>query len=442
MNALLIPRFATVQGSVRLPGSKSIANRVLLLSALTRQRTRIQNLPLADDILVLLRNLLDLGFPIEDDQARHLDFNQVLQAVTRRQDLWLKGDPDRFDCQRPITLQLDNAGTALRPLVAVLATRRGSYIIDGNEQMRRRPIQDLVTALQRLGCQIEATAGCPPVRLEARGLKGGKIEMSGQVSSQFISAMLMAAPFMQEGLTIRLPADPVSKPYIDLSISLLRQFDAAVKRDGWRSFQVQAAPLRAPECITVEGDATAATYFLAAGALPGSGPVRIEGLGSASIQGDIAFCDLLQRMGAAVNLEAGSITIEGPPAGTRLRALDVDMNAMPDAAMTLAVLALFADGESHIRNIANLRVKESERIQGLRIELEKLGARVIEEPDALHISPPMTLRPASIETYKDHRMAMAFALAAYGTDVTILDPGCVSKTYTAFFDDFLPLCRS
>ncbi|MCB1175845.1 MAG: hypothetical protein KDK39_19880, partial [Leptospiraceae bacterium] len=167
MKSLLIPQFAAVQGSVRLPGSKSIANRVLLLSALTRQRTQIQNLPLADDILVLLRNLLDLSFPIEDDQAKRLDFNQVQQAVTRRQDLWLNGDPDRFDCQRSMTLQLDNAGTALRPLVAVLATRRGSYIIDGNEQMRRRPIQDLVTALQRLGCQIEATAGCPPVRLEA-----------------------------------------------------------------------------------------------------------------------------------------------------------------------------------------------------------------------------------------------------------------------------------
>lgn len=424
---LFIPRIERFQGQCRLPGSKSIANRALLLAALARGQTRLHNLPAADDIEVLVEALPHLGVTLQFDAAAGAALVDGLGGAPQAPEA---------------TLNLENAGTALRPLVAILAAAHGDYLIDGNEQMRRRPIRDLVFALAKLGVDIDCAAGGgPPVRVQARGLPGGRVSLSGEVSSQFVSAMLLAAPLAQAPLEILLPAEPVSKPYIDLTIQMMAEFGVSVWRDGYRRFQVEAPQsYRSPGDYAIEGDASAATYFLAAGALPGSGPVRVLGLGRESAQGDAGFLQLLSQMGARVDSGPDFLESRGSEQGS-LRALDVDMNAMPDAAMTLAVLALFARGETRIRNIANLRVKESERIHGLRRELEKLGATVREFPDALFIAPPPTLHAARIETYRDHRMAMAFALAAAGVDLTILDPGCVAKTYRRFFDDFLPLAR-
>lgn len=430
MEELKLSRYSTVRGTVRLPGSKSIANRALLLSALARGSTRLWNLPEAEDIAALRAALPQLGVALESHEEQG------------REVLTVQGCNGPFPAPAA-HLNLENAGTALRPLVAALAASRGDYVIDGNEQMRRRPIRDLTDGLMRLGVDVApAENGCPPVRLVARGLPGGETELSGTVSSQFVSALLMAAPLARSPIRLRLPEEPVSKPYIDLTIAMMAEFGASVTMDGYRSYYVEAPQTYvSPGEYSVEGDATAATYFLGAGALPGSGPVRVLGLGGKSRQGDLGFIEILRRLGASVAVGDDWLEARGPAAGTRLNAIDVDMNDMPDAAMTLAVLALFAQGTTRIRNIANLRVKESERIRGLRLELEKLGAQVEEGADYLYITAPDSLRPAAIETYRDHRMAMAFALAAYGVDLTILDPACVGKTYVRFFDDFLPLTQ-
>ncbi|MBX7058166.1 MAG: 3-phosphoshikimate 1-carboxyvinyltransferase [Leptospirales bacterium] len=426
---LFLPKIDSFQGQCVAPGSKSIANRALLLSALSSGRTLLHNLPDAEDIDVLRRALPQLGVRLERDLA-------AADSCT------VYGVGGAFPAAGA-ELQLENAGTALRPLTAILCASHGHFRIDGNEQMRRRPVRDLIDALQKLGIAIQSSPdGCPPVTLEARGIPGGRVQLSGAVSSQFLSALLMAAPLAQSPLEIELPEEPVSKPYIDLSLAMMADFGVLVEREGYRRFRIQAPQVyQARGEYFVEGDASAATYFLAAGALPGSGPVRVRGLGKESRQGDIGFLQLLQQMGATIESGDDYLQCSGPPAGAALRALDVDMNAMPDAAMTLAVLALFCTGQTRIRNIANLRVKESERIRGLAAELGKLGGIVEEFPDALYILPPKQWRSAHIETYRDHRMAMAFALAAAGVDLYIRDPGCVAKTYRRFFDDFLPLAR-
>ncbi len=334
-------------------------------------------------------------------------------------------------------LELENAGTAVRPLVALLSAGKGRFVVDGNEQMRRRPIRDLIRGLELLGVKIESADGCPPVTIHAEHLHGGETTLPGTVSSQFISALLLAAPLAREkDIELIVPEEPVSRPYIDLTVRMMEQFGVNVDRDAYRRFQIPHGRVYAsPGAYTIEGDATAATYFLALGALPGSGPVRVEGVGAASLQGDVHFIDLLEKMGAQVKRGSDWLETRGPASG-KLRALDVDMNDMPDAAMTMAVLALFADGTTNIRNIANLRVKESERIHGLAVELRKLGAAAEESPDSLAITPAANLRPASIGTYKDHRMAMAFSLASWGTELAIEDPACVNKTYPRYFDDF------
>lgn len=454
-DSLKIPHLKSITGEVRLPGSKSIANRALLLAALADGQTRISNLPIADDVQILIQTLPALGVPIRALAGPGLSASEANAAAAAQDapsqqsdgaitELEVTGAGGPFRISRG-EINVENAGTAFRPLTAVLAAGTGEFVIDGNAQMRERPIRDLVDGLRELGIDIECEPnGCPPVRLRARGIAGGTVRMSGTVSSQYISAVLMASPFARDrDLAIELPAEPVSKPYIDLTIDMMADFGVIVGRDGYRLFRTAAGQnYRTPGVYPIEGDASAATYFLGAGALPGCGPVRVHGLSRNSRQGDVGFAELLREMGADISYGDDWIEVRGAAGrpGGRLKALDRDMNDMPDAAMTVAVLALFADGESHIRNIANLRVKESERIRGLRTELEKLGAVVREEHDALHITPPDAgLRSARIETYKDHRMAMAFSLAAFGAPLEILDPGCVAKTYTRYFEDFLPL---
>lgn len=445
VQVLAIPRFHKFTGQVALPGSKSIANRAILMAALCAGRTRLSNLPAAEDVEHLLIVLPALGvrlFTLVNAKEEALtDAEAIIAALHKRQDIILEARGGAFVCERAV-LNIENAGTAMRPLVAVLAAGRGHFTIDGNQQMRRRPIGDLVQGLASLGVKIHCTdTNFPPVTIDAQGLPPGRVELSGKVSSQFISAILLAAPLAQaEAIELILPEEPVSKPYIDLTLAMLAEFGIKVQHRGYRYFKIEGAQtFRSPGVYAVEGDASAATYFLAAGGLPGLGPVRIDGLGSGSRQGDIEFVNLMREMGASVQVNRDHLMVKGPAAGTKLRAVDRDMNAMPDAAMTLAILALFADGETHIRNIENLRVKESERIAGLRSELEKLGAQVREDRDALHITPPESLQPARIATFKDHRMAMAFSVAAFGTDLELEDPACVAKTYRHFFEDFLPL---
>ena len=420
-DVLSLSRVSVFRGQVSPPGSKSIANRALLLAAVARGTTEVTNLPDSDDVQLLVRGLPELGVELEGGRGR----------------LLVHGADGPFPGEHAV-LHLGNAGTAMRPLTAMLAAGRGDFVLDGDEQMRRRPIGDLVEALRDRGVALSSSAaGTPPVHLRAAGLPGGVYRLSGSVSSQFVSGLLMAAPLAAADVDLILPTTPVSLPYLDLTIAMMSDFGVSVERsDDYRTFHVKKQDYISPGRYAVEADASAATYFLAAGALPGGGPVRVQGVGRRSRQGDAAFMDVLSRMGAAVVHGDDWMEARGGPV---LRGIDIDMNAMPDAAMTLAVLALFAEGPTYIRNVANLRVKESERIRGLCTELSKLGANVDEEPDALRIHPPARLRPAVISTYDDHRMAMAFALAAYGTDLRIENPGCTAKTYPAFFEDFLSL---
>jgi 3-phosphoshikimate 1-carboxyvinyltransferase len=417
-----------VAGTVRLPGSKSISNRVLLLAALARGGT-------------LVRDLLD-----SDDTTRMLDALRTLGVscvAAEGRDVRVTGVDGAF----PVTtadLFLGNAGTAFRPLTAVLACSGGHYRLSGVPRMHERPIRDLVEALRGLGAAIAYLGrdGYPPIEIRPGALaRGASTRVRGDVSSQFVTALLMALPRIGGG-TIAIDGDLVSKPYVEMTLDLMRRFGVPVTRTDWATFAVPAASYCSPGEICVEGDASSASYFLAAGAISGSrsgGAVRVEGVGRASIQGDVRFTEVLTRMGATVRL--GDHWIEASaPTGSRLAAIDMDLNHIPDAAMTAAMLALFADGPSVLRNLGNWRVKETDRLAAMATELRKLGAIVDEGPDHLGITPPAAFRPATIDTYDDHRMAMCFSLAPLGgVAVRINNPGCVRKTFPEYFDEFLRL---
>ncbi len=333
-------------------------------------------------------------------------------------------------------LFLGNAGTAFRSLTAALAFSGGQYILDGVARMRERPIGDLVDALNALGAQIVYVGerGYPPLRIEpATQLEVENASVRGEVSSQFLTGLLMAAPLVApaQGLRISVDGPLISRPYVDMTIALMARFGVDVVRSG-DEFVVPRAIYRAPGRIRVEGDASGASYFLALGAIAG-GPVRVQGVGRASIQGDLHFVDALEQMGARIERGEDHVGAAAPADG-RLRGIDMDLNHIPDAAMTLAVVALFADGPSVLRNIGSWRVKETDRIAAMATELRKLGASVEEGQDWLRVSPPERLREATIDTYDDHRIAMCFALAAAGgVPVHIRNPGCVAKTFPDFF---------
>jgi 3-phosphoshikimate 1-carboxyvinyltransferase len=416
-----------VAGTVRMPGSKSISNRVLLLAALSRGETIVKNLLDSDDTRVMLDALGRLGVSVE----RRAGDSLVVHGVA--------GD---FPV-KSAELSLGNAGTAFRPLTAALALSGGEYRLSGVPRMHERPIGDLVEALTQLGARIEYTGkkGFPPLALHPGPIRHGvPVRVRGDVSSQYLSALLMALPITGAETTVEVEGELISRPYVEITLNLMRRFGVEVSRKGWSSFAVPASRYAAPGEIRVEGDASSASYFLAAGAisgLKGGGPVRVEGVGSASIQGDVRFAEVLERMGAAISMgedwiEAGA----GPEARARgkLKAIDADLNHIPDAAMTAAVAALFADGPSTIRNIGSWRVKETDRIAAMAKELRKLGAAVEEGADRLRVVPPAKLKPATIDTYDDHRIAMSFSLAALGgIGVRINDPGCVGKTFPEYF---------
>jgi len=422
-----LPAASRAAGSVRLPGSKSISNRCLLLAGLAAGITEIRDLLASDDTHVMLMALRALGVSAESDNA------QVLRVT---------GCGGAFPAKQA-DLFLGNAGTAFRPLTAVLALCQGNYRLAGVPRMHERPIADLVDALRALGADIRylGNEGFPPLAIGPGVLHLDKpIRVRGDVSSQFLSALLMALPLAGREAQIEVIGELISKPYIDITLNLLQRFGVRVERDGWQRFRIAGGQhYSSPGVIHVEGDASAASYFLAAGAI-GGGPVRVEGVGRASIQGDVRFADALQAMGARIEMGDNWIAASAPPDG-RLSAFDSDFNHIPDAAMTAAVLALFADGPCVLRNIASWRVKETDRIAAMATELRKLGAIVEEGADFLRITPPLTLRAdASIDTYDDHRMAMCFSLISLGAvGIRINQPDCVAKTFPNYFGEFAKL---
>jgi 3-phosphoshikimate 1-carboxyvinyltransferase len=414
-------------GTVRLPGSKSISNRMLLLAALAEGDTRILDLLDSDDTRHMLAALRQLGVACE----------QAGPALR------VRGVGGAFKV-KSADLFLGNAGTAFRPLTAVLALCGGDYRLSGVARMHERPIRDLVDALRGLGARIDylGVPGYPPLQIHSAATElVTKVSVRGDVSSQFLTALLLALPLTGRKIAIAVEGELISKPYVDITFNVMRRFGVEVVRKGWTEFTIPAgARYRSPGEIHVEGDASSASYFLAAGAisaLSGGGPVRVEGVGRASIQGDIRFAEALERMGAGIVMGDNWVEAGAGAATGKLHAIDADFNHIPDAAMTIAVAALFADGTSVLRNIGSWRVKETDRIAAMAAELCKLGATVEAGADFLRITPPASglVSGVAIDTYDDHRMAMCFSLAALGgVTVRINDPQCVNKTFPGYFD--------
>ena len=422
-----LPPLAAAGGTVTLPGSKSISNRVLLLAALCEGTTEVHDLLDSDDTRVMLAALRQLGCGVAQEGA-------VLHITG------LAGRPPPDAAQ----LFMGNAGTAMRPLTAALAVLGGDFELSGVARMHERPIGDLVDALRALGCQIDylGNPGYPPLRIGQPRIAIDKpIPVRGDVSSQFLTALLMALPLVaQRDVVIEVVGELISRPYIEITLNLLARFGIAVQRDGWQRFTIPAGSrYQSPGRIHVEADASSASYFIALGALaaPAAGHhgIRIEGLGLNSIQGDIRFVEAAEAMGARV--ASGPNWLHITRGAWPLKAIDLDCNHIPDAAMTLAVMALYADGPTTLRNIASWRVKETDRIAAMATECRKLGATVDEGPDWLRVTPPTTWKAARIHTYDDHRVAMCFSLAAFnpaGLPVRIEDPKCVAKTFPDYFE--------
>ncbi len=422
---LTLPAVSRAVGEVRLPGSKSISNRTLLLAALARGATTLTDVLDADDTRRMLEALTALGVRIEQD------------AVAGR---WVVHGTGGKLPVRSAQLFLGNAGTAVRPLTAALAVLGGDYMITGVPRMHERPIGDLVDALRILGCDVAylGQGGFPPLTLgSAGGRAGGPVPIRGDVSSQFLSALLMALPLARgsESTATRVDilGELISRPYVEITTSLMRRFGVDVVAEG-AGFTVPAGALySSPGTLAVEGDASAASYLLAAGAI-GGGPVRVRGVGRDSIQGDVAFADVLARLGAEVTF--GPDWIEARQ-GAALAGGTIDCLAIPDAAMTLAVTALFAGAPTRLINIGSWRVKETDRIAALATELRKIGAMVEEGPDWVQVTPPARFLPATVATYDDHRMAMCLSLVTLaGVPIVVDDPGCVRKTYPGYFETF------
>jgi 3-phosphoshikimate 1-carboxyvinyltransferase len=415
MDALELQPIRRAAGTVRLPGSKSISNRVLLLAALAKGETEIGGLLDAEDTRVMREALAVLGAEFSDSGV--------------------KGVGGPFPVKKA-QLFLGNAGTAFRPLTAALAFSGGEYRLSGVPRMHERPIGDLVDSLRAMGARVDylGNEGFPPLAVHPGRLKTETVKVRGDVSSQFLTALLMALPLLNRPSRIEVQGELISKPYVEITLNVMRRFGVEVRRTGWRYFDVPSAVYRSPGKILVEGDASSASYFLAAGAI-GGGPVRVEGVGRDSIQGDVRFTEVLERMGATVSVLENAIEVSN--GGQKLKPVDMDLNHIPDAAMTAAVMALFADGRSTLRNIASWRVKETDRLAAMAAELRKLGAQVEEGGDFLKITPGSLKPGVSIDTYDDHRMAMSFSLVALGgVPVTINDPGCVAKTFPDYFKAF------
>ncbi len=424
-----LPACSGAVGHVRLPGSKSISNRILLLSALAEGVTQVRALLDSDDTRVMLDALCQLGVDC------------VRQGVT--DDNRVHGAGGAFPVKQA-ELFLGNAGTAFRSLTAACALTGGHYTLTGVPRMHERPIGDLVDALRQLGARISylGAEGFPPLGIEpAEPVPAAEVSVKGSVSSQYLTGLLIAAPLLGRETTVRVEGELISKPYVDITLNLMRRYGVETQRQGWERFAVPACRYVSPGTILVEGDASTASYFLAAGAI-GHGPVRVEGIGRNSIQGDVRFGEALARMGAEIGFGPDWVECRMGCAD-RLQAIDLDCNHIPDAAMTLAVLALFAQGTTTLSNIASWRVKETDRISAMATELRKLGAAVEAGADFIRITPPAKLAAdASIDTYDDHRMAMCFSLVSLGrVPVRINGPQCVNKTFPGYWEAFRAICQ-
>jgi 3-phosphoshikimate 1-carboxyvinyltransferase len=418
VESLTLQPVALVNGTINLPGSKSVSNRALLLAAFAQGTTRLNNLLDSDDVRHMLNALTKLGVTHRLSADRtHCDIDGLAGA---------------FQPSEALELFLGNAGTAMRPLAAALCLGAHDVVLTGEPRMKERPIGHLVDALRQGGADVEylEQEDYPPVRLRG-GFKGGEVTVDGSVSSQFLTALLMTAPLAEADTTIRIKGDLVSKPYIDITLNLMKTFGVTVDNQNYQQFRIKGQQTYvSPGTYLVEGDASSASYFLAAAAIKG-GTVRVTGIGKNSMQGDIRFADVLEKMGAKITWAEDYIEC------TRgsLTGIDMDMNHIPDAAMTIATTALFAQGPTTLRNIYNWRVKETDRLSAMATELRKVGATVEEGEDYIRVEPPQSLTFAEIGTYNDHRMAMCFSLVALSdTPVTILDPKCTAKTFPDYFD--------
>ncbi|MCU4676698.1 3-phosphoshikimate 1-carboxyvinyltransferase [Catenovulum sp. 2E275] len=422
MESITIEPISHVNGEVTIPGSKSLSNRILLLAALANGETHITNLLDSDDIRHMLNALKLLG----------VDY----QLSADKTECTVKGLAGPIKYNGSAELFLGNAGTAMRPLAAALCLGEGEFVLTGEPRMFERPIGHLVDALVQVGANIEylKDTNYPPLKITANGLKGGRVEIQGSISSQFLTALLMASPLAQEDMEIVVVDELVSKPYIEITLHLMEQFGVKVENENYQVFRVKGnQTYQSPGRILVEGDASSASYFLAAAAIKG-GTVKVNGVGLKSVQGDAKFAEVLEQMGAIVEWGDEYIQVTGQG---KLTGVDVDLNHIPDAAMTIATTALFAEGTTAIRNIYNWRVKETDRLYAMATELKKVGAVVEEGEDYIIVEPPAEIKTAAIDTYNDHRIAMCFSLAAMGKNPMIInDPKCTAKTFPNYFELF------
>lgn len=418
MESLTLQPIAHIEGTINLPGSKSVSNRALLLATLANGKTRLTNLLDSDDIRYMLNALKALGVQYQ------LSNNNTVCDI--------EGLGGEFKTESSLELFLGNAGTAMRPLAAALSLGLHDIVLTGEPRMKERPIGHLVDALRQGGASIDylEQTDYPPIRLRG-GFKGGHVEVDGSVSSQFLTALLMSAPLAKQDTTITIKGELVSKPYIDITLALINTFGGKIENQNYQQFIIKGGQqYQSPETYLVEGDASSASYFLAAAAIKG-GTVRVTGIGKKSLQGDIHFASVLEKMGAKIRWGDDYIECERGS----LNGIDMDMNTIPDAAMTIATTALFAEGDTVIRNIYNWRVKETDRLAAMAAELQKVGAIVEEGHDYLKVTPPKQLTTADIKTYNDHRIAMCFSLVALSDiPITILDPGCTAKTFPDYFE--------
>ncbi|MCL1114790.1 MULTISPECIES: 3-phosphoshikimate 1-carboxyvinyltransferase [Shewanella] len=426
MKQLRLDPITCINGEINIPGSKSISNRALLLATLAKGTTTLTNLLDSDDIRYMLASLKQLGiqYSLNDDKTVCV----------------VEGNGGPLVSADAQSLFLGNAGTAMRPLCAALTLGEGEFTLTGEPRMEERPIGDLVDALRQLGADVTylKNDGFPPLTINATGLNGGDVDIAGDLSSQFLTALLMVAPLTKDSVNIKIKGELVSKPYIDITIALMKQFGVEVINHQYQRFEIKSGQQYvSPGKVLVEGDASSASYFLAAGAIQG-GEVKVTGVGRLSIQGDVKFADALAQMGAQIEWGDDYIIARKSP----LTAIEMDMNHIPDAAMTIATAALFAKGTTKLTNIYNWRIKETDRLAAMATELRKVGATVEEGHDYITITPPETLHTAAIDTYNDHRMAMCFSMMAFAEcGITINDPDCTSKTFPDYFSQFARLAK-
>lgn len=419
MNQLKLKQIKELRGDIELPGSKSLSNRALLIASLSNKTTKITNLLDSDDVKYMLEALKEIGVEYELSQ--------------NKKECIVKGVGKAFETNSKKELYLGNAGTAMRPLCAVLSFGKGEYVLTGEPRMKERPIKDLVDSLKELGADIEylENVGYPPLKIKAKELNGQNSSINGTISSQFLTALLIASPLNKEDLTINIKGELVSKPYIDITLNILKEFGVNVTHNNYKSFFVKSGQnYIGKESFLVEGDASSASYFLAGASI--NGEVTVKGVGKNSTQGEVDFAKVLEQMGAIVEWGDDYIKVKSD----KLNSIDIDCNHITDTAMTLATLSLFAKGTTTLRNIYNWRVKETDRLYAMATELRKVGAKVVEGEDYLEITPPKELKHSSIDTYNDHRIAMAFSLLAFSPNsITINEPECTSKTFPTYFEE-------